>query len=209
MPPPFAEEYQLRDEAALRAVIGHTAPGLADKVLNHIDSFAAEFIARSPFLVLATTAADSTMDASPKGDAPGFVEVLDEHTLLIPDRAGNKLAYGHVNVLANPQVSLLFMIPGTRETLRINGQATLHVDPLWLERLAAADGKPAKVVIRVRVAEAFFHCAKAFIRSKLWQADSWPPPHRVSFGAMWAAQKAAPGSGCRADRCGRRGGLPQ
>ena len=190
--PVFASEHEVNDEAALRALIGDEVPGLAEKNIDRLDSFAIDFIARSPFLVLATADRDGAMDASPKGDAPGFVHVLDERTLLVPDRAGNKLAYGHLNVLANPRVGLIFVIPGTRETLRVNGTATLHADPEWLERLAAADGKPAKVIIKVQVSEVFFHCAKAFIRSKLWQPEQWGEPHKVSFGDIFAARRAAP-----------------
>lgn len=182
------DEYVIRDEAALRAVIGDEVPGLAAKNIAYLDQFAIDFIAASPFVMLATSDAEGALDASPKGDAPGFVEVIDQHTLLIPDRPGNKLAYGHLNVLSNPQVGLIFIIPGTRETLRVNGMAELTANPEILEQLAAR-GKPATLAIRVKVREVFFHCAKAFIRSGLWQPDAWPAPHKVSFGEMFAARQ--------------------
>ena len=134
--------------------------------------------------MLSTADGDGNLDASPKGDAPGFVLVEDMRTLVIPDRPGNKLVYGHLNILENPKVGILFMIPGTPETLRVNGSAELTTDPAILDRLAAR-GRPAVLAIRVRIEECFFHCSKAFIRSKLWKAESWPERHRISFGKMF------------------------
>ena len=148
-----------------------------------------DFIAKCPFLILTTADANGRCDASPKGDAPGFVHVLDDKTLVIPDRPGNRLAYGHLNILSNAQVGLLFILPGTSETLRVNGTAELDASPELLEKLAAR-GKPAVLGIRVTVEECFFHCAKAFIRSALWQKDAWPKePYRVSFGDMFAERR--------------------
>ena len=141
-------------------------------------------------IVLSTADESGRMDASPKGDAPGFVEVLNEHTLLIPDRPGNKLAYGHQNILSNPNVGILFIVPNTRETLRINGQAELSCEPDLLQQLAARD-KPATLVIRVFVDECFFHCGKAMLRSKLWDSSTWQENFRVSFGEIFAARKVA------------------
>ena len=181
-------------EADLRAVIGPEPPGLAEKNQPFLDAFGIEFIAKSPFLVLSTADAEGRIDASPKGDAPGFVHVEDERCIVIPDRRGNRLAYGHRNVLTNPRVGVLFMIPGTPETLRVNGRAELTADADLLERLAAR-GQPAVLAIRVQVEEVFFHCAKAFLRSRLWQPESWQDRHEVSFGKMYAARKkAAPGT---------------
>ena len=181
----------IETEAELRAVIGAEPPGLAEKNQPQLNAFAMDFIARSPFLVLSTADAEGRIDASPKGDAPGFVAVEDERHLLIPDRPGNRLAYGHRNLLANPRVGVLFMIPGTPETLRVNGQASLSADRLLLDRLAAR-GKPAVLAIRVAVDEVFFHCAKAFIRSRLWHPETWDERHEVSFGKMYAAARKAP-----------------
>ncbi len=123
------------------------------------------------------------LDASPKGDEPGFCRIEDDHTLVIPDRPGNKLAYGLQNILVNPRVGVIFMLPGTPETVRVNGTATLTCDPELLGRLSAR-GKPALLAIRIRVEECFHHCAKAFIRSKLWKPESWSERLKVSFGAM-------------------------
>lgn len=172
----------------LEAAVGSPHPRLQEKVLSAVDEYARAFIERSPLIVLSTADGAGRLDSSPKGDDPGFVTVVDEKTLLIPDRPGNKLAYGHRNVLENPQVSVLFLIPDTRETLRVNGRAELTADADVLEELAAR-GKPATLATRVSVDECFFHCGKALIRSRLWQPDSWGESHKVSFGKMYAARK--------------------
>lgn len=182
---------RITNEQDLRAVIGEEIPGLSEKNEARLNEFAADFIAKSPFLVLSTADGAGRLDASPKGDAPGFVAIEDDQTLLIPDRLGNRLAYGHRNILANPHVGVLFMIPGTAETLRVNGRATLTADGELIERLAAR-GRPAVLVIRVEVEEVFFHCAKAFLRSRLWQPATWGEPYKVSFGKMYAKRRNAP-----------------
>lgn len=175
---------------ALREIVGEVQPGLKMKVHDRLDEFCIDFLARSPFLVLATSDENGHLDASPKGDAPGFTLVEDDRTLAIPDRPGNKLAFGHLNILRNPKVGLIFMIPGTPETLRINGRAELTRDPELLERLAAR-GRPAILATRIRIDQCFFHCAKAFIRSNLWKPEKWGDRHRVSFGKMFAAEAGA------------------
>ena len=181
----------IQTEAELRDVIGAEIPGLAEKNQPRLNEFAIDFIARSPFLVLSTADAEGRIDASPKGDGPGFVLVEDETHLVIPDRPGNRLAYGHHNILANPRVGVLFLLPGTPETLRVNGRASLTAEPELLERLAAR-GKPAVLAIRVEVEEVFFHCAKAFLRGRVWKPETWGERHQVSFGKMFAAQRNAP-----------------
>ena len=182
---PKPDSHIVRSVEALREVIGAEIPGLSVKNQNQLDEYATDFLARSSFLVLSTADSDGHLDASPKGDDPGFVLVEDEYTLVIPDRPGNKLAYGHLNILKNPKVGVLFLIPGTAETLRVNGTAELTCDPELLERLAAR-GKPAVIAIRIHVEECFFHCAKAFIRSRLWQPETWPERQKISFGRMLA-----------------------
>jgi len=170
---------------ALRALVGDPVAGVELKVYDHLIEEAIDFVGRSPFLVLSTTDAAGRIDASPKGDAPGFVQVEDEQTLVIPDRPGNKLIFGLTNLLENPHVGILMMIPGTTETLRMNGTAELRSDPELLESLAAR-GKPAVLAIRVTVEECFFHCSKAFVRAQLWKHDSWPERQKISFGSMFA-----------------------
>jgi len=169
----------------LRGLIGQPYPIVKHKLLSALDEMAIDFIKRSPFLVLGTADADGNLDVSPKGDGPGFVAVEDQTTLLIPDRPGNKLIYSLQNILANPRVGALFMVPGTDETLRVNGTAELTIDPAILQRLAAR-GKPAQLAIRVSVHECFFHCAKAFRRAQLWKHENWPPPQPISFGKLFA-----------------------
>jgi PPOX class probable FMN-dependent enzyme len=178
------DPHVITDLTALRQAVGESNPGIDIKVHDKLDRFAVDFIARSPFLVLSTCDASGNLDASPKGDAPGFVEVVDDTTLLIPDRPGNKLIFGHQNILANPKVGLLFLIPGTPETVRVNGTAELTTDPALISALAAR-GKPAVLVMRVQVEEVFFHCAKAFVRSGLWKPDQWADRYKVSFGEMF------------------------
>jgi hypothetical protein len=185
-----ADNGRIENADRLREVVGEPVPGIDLKVYDKIGPEAQAYIARSPFLVLSTSDVDGNVDSSPKGDDPGFVVIEDEQTLLVPDRPGNKLAYGLHNIIGNPHVGILFMVPGTTETLRVNGTAVLLDDPALLDRLAAR-GKPAVLVIRVAVDECFFHCSKAFIRSKLWKPDSWPEKQKISFGKMFADRLAA------------------
>jgi uncharacterized protein len=180
----MGESHRIETVERLRERMGHPSAVVAGKVDDFLNDFARAYIAASPFLVLSTADAEGRQDTSPKGDAPGFVAVEDEKTLLIPDRKGNKLLYGLENLLANPHVGLLFLVPGTEETLRVNGRAELTDDPAVLARLAAR-GQDALVAIRVTVDECFFHCAKAFRRSSLWKPETWRPT-KVSFGAQFA-----------------------
>lgn len=164
---------------------GEPHPIVPHKLWDALDSRAREFIAASPFVLLATSDRAGQLDVSPKGDGAGFVWVEDDKTLWIPDRPGNKLIFGLRNILENPVVGLLFLIPGTQETLRVNGRAELHAAPEVLAKLEAR-GKPALVAIRVEVEECFFHCAKAFKRSGLWKHESWPERFAISFGEILA-----------------------
>lgn len=149
------------------------APALR-KQIDHLDEHCREFIAHSPFFVLATAGAGGTCDTSPRGGPPGFARVLDERRLLVPEYPGNRRADSHRNLLENPRASLIFMIPRLRETLRVTGRACITRDPSLLAGLAV-DGKgPPVLGIGVEVEEAFIHCAKALIRSGLWQPEGWP-----------------------------------
>jgi hypothetical protein len=180
-------DYRVTSVEQLRAIMGVPGKLTPLKLLTALDDDTIDFIRRSPFLVLATADADGNQDASPKGDGPGFVAVEDRNTLLIPDRKGNKLLFGLQNILATGRVGLLFIAPTTTETLRVNGTAELVVDPAILERLSAR-GQPAQLAIRVTVRECFFHCAKAFIRSQLWNHEQWPAPIKISFGKYLAGK---------------------
>ena len=126
----------------------------------------------SPFLCLATSGADGSCDVSPRGDPPGFVKVLDDRTLLLPDRPGNRLADSHRNVLENPHVALLFVVPGVTDTFRVNGRASIVDDPELLEQ-CAVEGKSPKLGLLIEVEEAYTHCSKAFLRSQLWDPERY------------------------------------
>jgi hypothetical protein len=175
---------------AVRAIIGPESPAIRSKFYPALEETAARFVRHAPLLLLATADRDGRPDVSPKGDGPGFVAIEDERTLLIPERKGNKLIQGLQNILATGRVALIFLVPGTEETLRVHGRAELTNDPAVLARLTER-AQPALLAIRVHVEQAFFHCAKAFKRSKLWQPDSWPPNLRVSFGGMFAKKLGA------------------
>ncbi len=177
--------HDIRDLASLRQIIGDANPRTASKNQPRLNAMAIDFLERCPFVVLSTADAQGRVDTSPKGDAPGFIKVEDLQTIVIPDRPGNKLIYGLENIVANPQVGLLCMVPNTQETLRINGRAELTADPQLLEQLAAR-GKNAVIAIRVHIDECFFHCAKAFIRSALWEPQSWGAKSKISFGKVFA-----------------------
>ena len=178
--------HRIETVAQLQALMGDPNPMTPKKLRPALDEAAMDFIRRSPFLVLATADAQGNQDASPKGDGPGFVAIEDNRTLLIPERKGNRLMFGLKNILANPRVGMIFLVPGTDETFRVNGTAELSDDPDVLVRLSAR-GAPALLAIRVTVRECFFHCAKAFIRSQLWNPESWPDRQKISFGKMLTA----------------------
>ena len=158
---------RIEDEAALRALHGEPSDGARAKAIDRIDDHARRFLERCPFAVLATRGANGS-DCSPRGDAPGFLRVLDDTTLLLPERPGNRRADSLVNVLEDARVGLLCMIPGMNETLRVNGQAWLVDDPDLLAA-SAVGGKAPRLGLWIHVEELYFHCAKAFVRSRLWE----------------------------------------
>jgi PPOX class probable FMN-dependent enzyme len=164
------------DTAELRERVGGPpSSGAVRKQLDHLDEAARRFLAAAPFCVLSTSAADGTCDATPRGDEPGFAQVLDDHTLVLPERPGNRRLDSLRNVLDNPHVGLLFVVPGAIHTLRINGTARLVADGDFFDELAVFGRRPA-VALLVSVTECFFHCGKALVRSRLWEPDSWPDP---------------------------------
>jgi len=157
----------------LSSLYGPPVEAVTNKIIARLDPHCRDFIARAPFVLVATADEDGNCDVSPKGGAPGFVHVLDDRRLAIPDAPGNRLVYSLQNVFRTSRAGLLFLIPGLEETLRVNGRACLSRDPELLGRLAGS-GKPPKVAIGVEVEEAFLHCAKAFKRSGLWRPGDWP-----------------------------------
>jgi PPOX class probable FMN-dependent enzyme len=156
---------------ALRALYGPVLPIAERKVIRRLDRHCRDFIALSPFLVLATADPEGGVDASPRGDPPGFVTVIDDTTILIPDRRGNNRLDSLNNVIGAPRVGLIFFVPGIGETLRVNGTARVTTEVAVLAP-AALHGKTPSAGLVVAVEEAFFHCAKAVIRSKLWDPSS-------------------------------------
>ena len=174
----------------LREVVGHPNPATEQKKSSGLTNDAIEFIGKSPLLLLATTSESGAMDVSPKGDEPGFVQIDEQNNLLIPDRRGNRLVDGHLNILQNPAVGMIFFVPNTRETLRVNGSAELLADE-QLQKAMANQNHPAVLITRINVRECFFHCGKALIRSHLWQPDTWPDKARVSFGRQYVERSGA------------------
>lgn len=162
----------------LRSIIGDPQPISVKKQISSLDQHCRAFISLSPFLLIGTSNGAGGCDVSPKGDAPGFVQVLDSHTLVIPERPGNRRGDTLVNILENPNVGLLFIIPGIEDTLRVNGKAAIVKDDELLD-LTAHQGKRPVLNIVVQVQEAFLHCAKAFKRSHLWDADAQVPRNNL------------------------------
>ena len=163
----------ITSEDELREQLGWPSERAREKTITALDQHCRDTIAASPFALIGTTNADGSVDVSPKGDPAGFVRVLDDNTLVIPDRPGNRRFDGLANIISNPGIGMIFIVPGMRETLRVNGTATIVRDPELLESLAI-DGKLPWLAIVVDVKEAFLHCPKAFLRSKLWDAATWP-----------------------------------
>lgn len=160
----------IEDPGHLREIYGAPGERSLKKQLSRFDQHCRAFIARSPFLVIASSDASGRCDASPKGDMPGFVQVIDDTTLLIPDRLGNNRVDTIGNLLARPGVGLIFFVPGINETLRVNGRARITTDPAALEALAV-NGKAPRSGILVSAEEIYFHCGKALIRSDLWNSE--------------------------------------
>jgi uncharacterized protein len=163
----------ITDEKDLRALLGSPSEVALKKQIPRLDEHCRAFIAHAPFVALATADGAGHCDVSPKGDPAGFVRVIDDTHLVVPDRPGNKRLDGLRNILANPHVALLFLVPERGETLRVNGRACITRDPDLLGTMAV-DGKVPGLAIGVEVEEVFLHCAKAFKRSGLWEPARWP-----------------------------------
>jgi uncharacterized protein len=168
---PFADTIATEDE--LRELYAQPIPRVLEKEIDALDDVCRAFIASTPIVMAATSSADGLCECSPRGGAPGFVRVLDDQRLLLPDDRGNNRIDTLRNVVATGQIGLLFIVPGRRETLRVNGRAWITTDPQLLAQAPVA-GKVPPAAIGVQMRTAFMHCGKALIRSKLWEPDAWP-----------------------------------
>ncbi|MGN9807619.1 pyridoxamine 5'-phosphate oxidase family protein [Micromonospora sp. L32] len=165
---------EITSHEELRDLLGAAMPRAVAKervVLHERDR---QWLAASPFCLIATAGSDGSCDVSPKGDPAGFVKVLDETTLAIPERPGNRRADGYRNIMDNPHVGLIFLIPGRTDTLRINGRARLLRDAPYFDDMVVKGHRPI-LAIEVQVEQIFYHCSKAFLRSELWQPETWQP----------------------------------
>ena len=165
---------QVRTADELREIVGHPNKYVANKVSDHLSPIQQDWLAHSPLGFVATTDAKGRVDVSPRGDPPGFVHVIDATTIAIPERPGNKRVDGYLNVLERSHVGTLFLVPGRGDTLRINGSARILADADYFD-VMAVQGKRPILALEIDIHEAFFHCAKAFLRSDAWNPQSWNP----------------------------------
>ena len=182
-----ADPFTVTSLEDLREIYDAPLATAIDKETDHVTVPGRAFIAASPFLIMAT-ASEAGVDCSPKGDAPGFVQLLDDRTILIPDRPGNNRIDGMKNIIDNPSIGIIFMVPGSNSTYRVNGTARISTDPDLLGRFEVR-GKLPRAVIVVSVEEAFSHCPKAFVRAKLWDADTENLPDSVPNQGDFAAYR--------------------
>ncbi|MFQ6386595.1 MSMEG_1061 family FMN-dependent PPOX-type flavoprotein [Priestia aryabhattai] len=183
----FKEQVKTKEE--LRGIIGAPNKLAHQKIISYLDRHCREFIKHSPFVIIATADHKGICDSSPRGDHAGFVQVVDEKRLLIPERSGNQKVDSLENILSNPQIGLLFLIPGIEETLRVNGKACIVKDKTMLETMTVHNKTPL-LAISVEVQECFLHCSKAFKRSKLWNPESWERVETLPSAAKIVAEHA-------------------
>ncbi|MCA9877171.1 MAG: pyridoxamine 5'-phosphate oxidase family protein [Thermomicrobiales bacterium] len=165
---------------------------IVNKHTSYLTPLLEEFITAAPFFLIATADGAGNCDVSPKGDPPGAVRVLDRRTIVVPDRPGNRRVDGHRNVLENPHVGLIFIIPNVDETVRVNGRAFLTADPALMQTMAVK-GKAPKLGMVVEIDEVYMHCARAFLRSGMWKPETWPDPDTIpTLNAIWCEQKDMP-----------------
>ncbi|MGH3719114.1 MAG: pyridoxamine 5'-phosphate oxidase family protein [Pseudonocardiaceae bacterium] len=164
----------ITSETQLRELVGEPLSRVAAKDRPALHEYDRQWLANSPFCLIATSSADGSCDVSPKGDPPGFTLVLDDTTISIPERPGNRRVDGFRNILANPHVGLIYLVPGRGDTLRINGRARLVHDAPFFDQMTVKGHRPLLALI-VEIDQVFYHCAKAFLRSKLWQPATWNP----------------------------------
>jgi uncharacterized protein len=166
--------HEITTESGLRELLGDPVPGALAKERTALHELDRQWLAASRFCLVATSGTDGSCDVSPKGDPAGFTLVLDDRTIAVPERAGNRRADGYRNILANPHVGLLYLLPGRGDTLRINGRARLTRDPDLLDRMLVRGSRPVLAMV-VEIDQVFSHCAKAFLRSELWDPTTWRP----------------------------------
>lgn len=182
---------ELEDAAAVRAHYGEPSHLVLAKQLDHLDAHCKAFIALSPFVIVATSDTEGRCDASPRGDRPGLLaHVVDEKTLLLPDRTGNRRTDTMLNIAANPHAGFLFLVPGLNESLRVNGSVRISVEPSLLASLAV-EGKPPMAVMVVTTEEVYFQCGKAVLRSELWNPERRIPSDRFPSLAKILADQVA------------------
>ncbi|MED5815146.1 pyridoxamine 5'-phosphate oxidase family protein [Mycolicibacterium sp. 050232] len=172
----------------LRAIVGQPTAAVAKKVTDRLSEAQQSWLKQSPLGFVATTDADGRVDVSPKGDPPGFVQIIDDTTIAIPERPGNRRVDGFLNVLQRPHVGTVFVIPGRGDTLRINGTARILSDADYFGAMAV-DGKRPILALEIAIEEVFFHCPKAFLRSDAWKPESWNPTAVPSVAQMAKAFK--------------------
>lgn len=203
----------ITDEAELRELVGWPKDPVPSKIADRLNALTIQFIERSPFLCIASASVDGGLDVSPRGDPAGFVRILDDRTLLLPERPGNRLADTLTNLLGDPRIALLFLIPGVGDTFRVNGRAAIVDDPELLAP-CAVEGKVPRLGILVSVEEAYTQCPKALIRSDLWNPERHIERSELpSSGAIMRAVREEPSFDAeqydreRAERYARREGL--
>ena len=184
--------HQVTTEDDLYAINGVPHESIVNKHTPYLTPLLEEFIAKSPFFLIATADGAGNCDVSPKGDPTGTVHIIDSRTIAIPDRPGNRRIDGHRNILENPHIGLIFIIPNVDETVRVNGRAFVTSDPELMESMAVQNRAP-KLAMIVEIDEVYMHCARAFLRSGLWKPESWPDPDTIpTLGAIMCEQKDLP-----------------
>ncbi|MEU8271816.1 pyridoxamine 5'-phosphate oxidase family protein [Sphaerisporangium sp. NPDC049002] len=169
-----ADFVEITSKSELRELLGEPMPRAVSKERVALHERDREWLAASPFCLIATAGADGTCDVSPKGDPPGFTHVIDDVTIAIPDRPGNRRVDGFVNVLENPHVGLVYVVPGRTETLRVNGRARLLREASFFDQMIVKGHRPSLALV-VEIEQIFFHCGKSFLRSSLWKPETWNP----------------------------------
>jgi uncharacterized protein len=183
---------EITSQEELREVVPAPLQATANKVRKELHELDKQWLAASPFCLIATSAADGSCDVSPKGDPAGFTKVLDDCTIAIPERAGNRRIDGFLNLVSNPHVGLIYLLPGRGETLRINGRARIIKEAPFFDEMIVKGNRP-QLALLVEIEEVFHHCSKAFLRSKLWKTESWDPeavPSRAEIAKATDRQDA-------------------